>query len=169
MNDLTSDEKAKSCCAVENAGSACCQPAGGDVPTGCNPGEVPCKKGKILIGVIVILAAIAVGAYSLVRGASAQSDRMGPAQSFSAGLSEKAAVPIDAADRAKSIPQRQEISLIPLESLQSLDTLAADKDVVFIVLPGEAQVPSRAIPKQVEGCGDQSVEFGTKDRRVHSQ
>ena len=140
MNDLTSDEKAKRCCAVEDAGSACCQPAAGNVASGCTPGEVPCKKAKILVGVVIILAAIAVGAYSLVRGASAQSNKIGPAQSFSAGLSEKPAAPIDGADKAKSIPQRQEISLIPLESLQSLDTLAADKEVVFIVLPGEAQV-----------------------------
>jgi hypothetical protein len=46
--------------------------------------------------------------------------------------------------------QQGEISLTGvLDSLQSLDTLAADKDVVFLVLPGEAQVSSVAVPKQL--------------------
>lgn len=147
-----SDQKAESCCPVENTGSACCQPAG----------QAPCKKSKTLIGVTIIMAAVAVGAYSLAPRTSAESDKTSMAKSFSASLNDESSVPKDGANKAESVPKREEISLIPLESLQSLDTLAADKNVVFIVLPGETQVPSRTVPKQVETVVNNLANSGQK-------
>ena len=58
----------------------------------CAPGEVSWKKGKMLVSVIIILAAIGVGANSFLSGNSAQSYTTVPAKSFSAGLTQIPAV-----------------------------------------------------------------------------
>ena len=149
MNDLTSAENGKSCCASEASGEACCQPAAGNVSSCCAPGAASWKRGKTLVSVIIILAAIGVGANSFFNGNSAQSYTTVPAKSFSGGLTQTPAVTAENGPQDK--PQtKQEISLTGvLDSLQSLDTLAADKDVVFLVLPGEAQISSSAVPKQL--------------------
>jgi hypothetical protein len=149
MSDLTSNEKGKSCCAPEDPAATCCQPATGNSSSCCAPGAASWKKGKTLVSVIIILAAIGVGANSFFNGNSAQSYTTVPAKSFSAGLTQTPAV--TAENSPQDQPQtKQEISLTGvLDSLQSLDTLAADKDVVFLVLPGEAQISSSAVPKQL--------------------
>lgn len=150
MNDLTSHEKGKSCCGSEDTAATCCQPATGNPSSCCSPGEVSWKKGKMFVSIIIILAAIGVGANSLLSGNSAQSYTIVPAKSFSAGLSE--IPPVVADNRSQSRPETkpEEISLNQvIDSLQSLDTLAADKDVVFLVLPGDAQISSPAVPKQL--------------------
>lgn len=150
MNDLISDEKGNNCCAANNAAPPCCQPEAGNVSSCCNPKDGPWSKRKVLISVIIIIAAIGVGANSLVRGTSAQSYNSGPAKSFSAGLTEMPAMAADNNYQGKPQPKLEQISLDRvLDSLQALDTLAADKDVVFLVLPGDAQISSLAVPKQV--------------------
>ena len=150
MNDLTSDEKGKSCCASEDAAAPCCQPAAGNLSSCCAPGQVSWKRGKLLVSAIIILAAIGVGANSFFSGNSAQSYTTVPVKSFSAGLTEIPTVTADNSFQGKPQTKREEISLNQvLDSLQSLDTLAADKDVVFLVLPGEAQIPPVGLPMQV--------------------
>jgi hypothetical protein len=149
MNDPTSDEKGKSCCASEDA-AACCQPAAGNSSSCCNPGSVSGKKWKTLVSVVIILAAIGVGANSFFNGNSAQSYTTVPAKSFSAGLIQVPAATAENSSQGKPQVQQGEISLTGvLDSLQSLDTLAADKDVVFLVLPGEAQTSTPVVPKQL--------------------
>ncbi len=150
MNDLTSDEEGKSCCASEDAAATCCQPAAGNLSSCCAPGDASWKKGRVLVSIIIILAAIGVGANSLLSGNSAQSYTTVPVKSFSAGLSEIPTVTAENSSQGKPQTKQEEISLSGvLDSLQSLDTLAADKDVVFLVLPGEAQISSPAVPKQL--------------------
>ena len=150
MNDLISDDKGKSCCASEDAATACCQPAAGNISSCCAPGEASWKKGKTLVSVIIIMAAIGVGANSFLSGNSAQSYTSVPAKSFSAGLTQIPDVTADNSSQDKPQTKQEEISLNGvLDSLQSLDTLAGDKDVVFLVLPGEAQISSLAVPKQL--------------------
>jgi hypothetical protein len=150
MNDLTSDEKGKSCCASEDAASTCCQPATGNPSSCCAPRAASWKKGKTLISVIIIMAAIGVGANSFLSGNSAQSYTTVPAKSFSAGLTQIPDVTADNSSQGNPQTKQEEISLNGvLDSLQSLDTLAGDKDVVFLVLPGEAQISSHAVPKQL--------------------
>jgi hypothetical protein len=150
MNDLTSNDKGKSCCASEDTASTCCQPATGNVSSCCAPGAVSWQKGKTLVSVIIIMAAIGVGANSFFNGNSAQSYTTVPAQSFSAGLTDIPAVTADNSSQSKPQAKQEEISLNRvLDSLQSLDTLAVDKDVVFLVLPGEAQISSSGVPKQL--------------------
>jgi len=150
MNDLTSGEKGESCCGSEDAAAACCQPAAGNVSSCCAPGAVSGRKWKTLVSVIIILAAIGVGANSILNGNSAQSYTTVPVKSFSAGLTEIPIVTAEKSDQVKPQRKQEEISLNQvLDSLQSLDTLAADKDVVFLVVPGEAQIYPLGIPKQV--------------------
>jgi hypothetical protein len=150
MNDVTSDEKGKSCCGSEDAAATCCQPAAGNASSCCAPEAVSGKKWKTLVSVIIILAAIGVGANSFLSGNSAQSYTAVPAKSFSAGLTQVPAVTAENGPQGKPQTKQEEVSLNQvLDSLQSLDTLAADRDVVFLVLPGEAQISSLEVPKQV--------------------
>lgn len=150
MNDLNSDEKAKGCCVDGDAAATCCQPAAGSVSSCCAPGDVSWQKSKTLVSVVIIAAAIAVGAHSFVKGTSAQSQNTGPGKSFSAGLTEIPTTTSGVRDHGTLQPKPQEIPLnLLIDSLQALETQAVDKDVVFLVLPGEAQITSLAIPKQV--------------------
>lgn len=162
MNDLTSDEQGKSCCASEDSAATCCQPTAGNSSSCCAPGAASWKKGKTLVSVIIILAAIGVGANSFFSGNSAQSYTTVPAKSFSAGLTQTPAVTAENSPQDK--PQtKQEIALNGvLDSLQSLDTLAGDKDVVFLVLPGEAQISSPAVPKQLGTVANNLWKSGQK-------
>jgi hypothetical protein len=96
------------------------------------------------------MAAIAVGANSFLSGNSVQSYTTVPVKSFSAGLTEIPTVTAEKSYQGEPQTKQEKISLNRvLDSLQSLDTLAADKDVVFLMLPGEAAIPPMAIPKQL--------------------
>jgi hypothetical protein len=148
MNDLTTAGKGKSCCADGDAAVVCCQPAAGSVSSCCAPGAVPGKKWKILISVVIIVAAIGVGANSVLNGNLAQSYTTVPAKSFSTGLTQVPPQTPEIVSEDKSQTKKEEIALNQvLDSLESLDTLAADKEVVFLVLPGVAQVYSFEVPK----------------------
>jgi hypothetical protein len=147
MSGVAPDEKGKSCCTNADSKTACCQSDPANVSSCCSPGEASWKKGKTLISVVIIMAAVAVGAHSFLSGNSAQSYTTVPAKSFSAGLM---GIPIVTPGTPKSQNKPEEISLDRvLDSLQSLDVLAADKDVVFLILSGDMQANSLAIPKQV--------------------
>jgi hypothetical protein len=163
MSDVTSDEKGKSCCASEDPGATCCQPAAGSLSLCCAPGAVSWKTGKTVVSVVIILAAIGMGANSFFNGNSAQSYTTVPAKSFSAALTEIPTAPANKSDQGKAQPKSEEIPLnLVLDSLQALDTLAADKDVVFLVLPGEAQIYSLAVPKQLGTVANNLWKSGQK-------
>lgn len=134
---------------LKDAQSTCCQTSGGSASSCCNPESGSRSKGKMLISAIIIVAALGVGANSFVRVTSAQSDKIGPARSFSATLGEKPASP-DVDPEIKLPSQNEDISFSrPLDSLRALDTVASDKDVVFIVLFGEGQEPPKVAPRHI--------------------
>ncbi len=163
MNDPTSNEKGISCCASEDAAATCCQPSAGNVSSCCTPGAASGKRWRTLLSVIIILAAIGVGANSFFNGNSAQSYTTVPAKSFSAGLTQVPAVTAENSSQGKPQSQPGEIPLTGvLDSLQSLDTLAADKDVVFLVLSGEAQISNPAVPKQLGAVANNLWKNGQK-------
>jgi hypothetical protein len=96
-------------------------------------------------------------------GNAAQSYTTVPAKSFSAGLTEIPAVTAENSSQGKPQTKQEEISLNGvLDSLQSLDTLAGDKDVVFLVLPGEAQISSPGVPKQLGTVANNLWKSGRK-------
>jgi hypothetical protein len=163
MNNPDSDVKGKCSCAEDDAAAACCQPSDGKPSSCCNPKEVSLTKGKVIISVIIITAAIVVGANSFLRGTSAQAYKVGPAKSFSASLAESPVTAIEVGNKDNPLPNREEISVNrALDSLQALDTLAAEKDVVFIVLPGEEQHPAPAVLKQVGVVANNLLTSGQK-------
>jgi hypothetical protein len=163
MNDLNSDEKIVSGCCSQGESSFCCQPSDGKASTCCGPEDGSRRKVKLLISVIVIIAALGVGANSYVRGTSVQSDKAGPAKSFSSTLME---FPAPATEN--NVPDAQqtktpEIPINPdLDSVQSLDTLAADKDVIFLVLRSDVQIPTIAIPAQVRTVANNLLNSGQR-------
>jgi hypothetical protein len=160
MSELASDEKGKSCCTTADSKTACCQSEPANVSSCCSPGEASWEKGKTLIAVIIIVAAVAVGTHSFLSGNSAQSYTTVPAKSFSAGL---IGIPTVPPDTGRSQNKPEEISLDRvLDSLQSLDVLAAEKDVVFLILAGDVQVNSPAIPKQVRAVASNLANSGQR-------
>ncbi len=161
MNEMTSDDKRTGACSPGSAPSSCCQPGDAHMSSCCEPKNGSWSKGKALISAIVIVAAVVVGAHSFVRGTSAQSGNTGPTKSFLTSLSEQ---PVTAeGDKVKPSPQREEILFRPLDSLQALDTLAAEKDLALIVLLGEGQEPSQVITKQLKSALDKPL---TSTRKV---
>lgn len=163
MNEVTSDENGKSCCAVADSVTPCCQPEAGNVSSCCNPGKASHQNGKTMVSVIIIMAAIAVGTNSFLSGNSAQSYTAVPAKSFSSGLTEIQNVAAVDSYQGKPQTKPEEILLNRvLDSLQSLDTLAADKDVVFLVLSGEAEISTISIPKQLGTVANNLSKSGQK-------
>ncbi len=148
MTDLF-DERAMGAVPSKAAPSACCQSSGGNASSCCNPKDGSWSKGKMLISAIIMLAAFGVGASSFVRVTTAQSEKISPARSFAAALDEHPASPEVDLDKVKPRPQREEILFEILSSLQTLDTLAADKDVVFIIMLDQGQQSSRTNCKQI--------------------
>ncbi len=160
MSGVASDEKGKSCCTTADSKTACCQSQPANASSCCTPGETSWSKGKTLIAVIIIIAAVAVGTHSIWSGNSAQSYTAAPAKSFSAGLM---GIPIVTPDNPKSQNKPEEISLNGvLDSLQSLDVLAAEKDVVFLVLHGDMHAPPVAIPKQLGAVANNLANSGQR-------
>ncbi len=150
MNSETRDEKEMGGCSCKDPSPTCCPLPNGNESSCCSPTNESGNKGKTLISIIIIMAAIGVGANSLVRGTSAQSYNAGPAKPFSARLTEIPPVAVENSSPNTPQGKQDEISINRvLDSLQSLDTLAADKDVVFLVLPGDAQNPTQGVFNQV--------------------
>jgi hypothetical protein len=158
MSDKTREEKQMASCSCAESSPACCPSTDGNEASCCTPGFASRNRRKALISAIVLMAAIGVGAHSLVRGTSAQSYTAGPVKSFSASLTE---VPVVGASNSPA--NIEEISLNRvLESLQALETLAADKDVVFLVLSGEAPSPHQKALDRVEGVAKNLRASGQK-------
>lgn len=151
MNDKDSEQGMPKDCPSEEPSVSCCQISSDTGSSCCNTGNGIRGQWKAPISGLIILAAIGVAAHSLVGGTSAQSAKASPVRSFSTALDEKPSASEVDLDKRKPLPQRQEIPLFQiLDSLQALDTLAADKDVVFIIVRGREQTSSESVCKQVE-------------------
>lgn len=155
MNYPTSDKENESCCVSKHAPANCCQTPADSSSACCAPEERSWKNKKTLLSVIIILAAMGVGANSFFNGNSAQSYTTVPAKSFSAGLTQVPTVTTENSSQGTPQTKQGDISLDGvLDSLQSLDTLAADKDVVFLVLTGGTQLTPPVVPKQLESVAN---------------
>lgn len=151
MNGKDPEQGMPKDCPSEEPSVSCCQTSSDRGSSCCKTGNGIRGKWKALISGVIILAAIGVAAHSLVGGTSAQSVKAGAVRSFSAALVEKPATSEVDLDKSKPLSQRQEMPLFQiLDSLQTLDTLAADKDVVFIIVRGQEQKSSEIICRQVE-------------------
>lgn len=163
MNDSTSEGKGESCCGTGGAVSTCCEPTAGNYSSCCSPSDVPLKKGKVLVSALIILAAIGVGVHSFVRGTSAQSSNTGPPKSYVDRITEMPVVAAGRTDQGKPQTKPEDISVNRVvDSVQALDTLAADKDAVFLVLAGGAQTHPVGIPIQVRTVVNNLWQAGKK-------
>ena len=163
MKDLISGEKGMSGCCSGDSGNSCCPPSDGNVSPCCNPGDSPWSKTKLLISVIIIVAAIIVGANSFLSVNQATSYTALPVKSFSSTLMKIPTAKIEDTAKDKSQASLREVSLSQaLDSLQALDTLAVDKEVVFLVLPGEALIHAVEIPIQVRTVVNNLWQAGKK-------
>ncbi len=133
------------CCAPENASLDCCQSAEGS--SCCNPGNGKRRsKGKIFISAIIILAAIGVGANSIIKENSAQA---GSGSSFASSVNENSIKP--ERDRTGQQTEGSQFSFNRVtDSLQAIDAQAADKNIVFIALPAKGQELPQTASKQME-------------------
>jgi hypothetical protein len=147
MNKVHPDKKIAVCCAPENASLDCCQSAEGKISSCCDPGSGKhWNKGKSFVSAIIILAAIGVGANSIIKANSAQA---GSSNTFSSFLNEKS----DKADDSKSRQQTEGSQFSfnrVMDSLQAIDAQAADKEVVFIALPAKGQDLPQSASRQME-------------------
>ncbi len=149
MSEMSSDEKGTEGCCSEGASRTCCQPDAGKSSGCCEPGAW--RRGKTLIAAIIILAAIGVGTYSIIRGTSSQAGQANSPRSFSAGLEEKSGGTVESSKDPKESAQRELISFNRvLDSLQAMDTLAADKEVVFVALSGKGKEVPQTTSQKME-------------------
>ncbi len=145
MKKVRPYEENTDCCAPENASLDCCPSAEGS--SCCNPGNGKRRrKGKIFISGIIILAAIGVGANSIIKDNTAKA---GSGSSFASSVNEDSIKP----ERDKTGQQTQGSQFSfnrVMDSLQAIGTQVADKDIVFIALPAKGQELPQTVCKQME-------------------
>lgn len=144
MKKVRPDEENSVCCVPESASPDCCQSAEGT--SCCNPrSRKHWRKGKSFVSAIIILAAIAVGTNSIIKANSVQA---GSSNSFSSSLNEKSEK--EESNKARQTEGSQFSFNRVMDSLQAIDALAADKEVVFIALPAKGQELPQTVSKQME-------------------
>lgn len=74
MNNLISNEEGQGSSPSKTTQSGCCPPATGNGSSCCASEGRSWGKGKALIALIIIIAAIAVGAHSWVKGSSTRTE-----------------------------------------------------------------------------------------------
>jgi hypothetical protein len=132
---------------------------------GCNcdtPGLS--TKAKVIVCLVVGLAAAAVLARGIIKNTAAEDD--GDPQSFATALPVAlAATPASPATHATEIAaeQKGKSSLWgdPLDSLATLNTVAAEKNAVFILVPAEDDVEVEKIKQQIEAAATKATARGT--------
>ncbi len=129
----------------------------------CNCGGADSgKKGKIIICLVVAIAAAIVLGNSIMQKGDTGID--GDQNAFAAKvlLAEKAS-PAAKTENAKGTNQtNQSLWGKPLESLASLNEVAAQKDAVFLYLPAKDQGPDENVRKKIEAAAGKAQSQGTK-------
>ena len=121
-------------------------------------------KGKVIVCLVVGLAAAAVLARGIIKNTAAEDD--GDPQSFATALPVAlAATPASPATNATEIAAEQKGKSTlwgdPLDSLATLNTVAAEKNAVFILVPAEDDVEVEKIKKQIEAAATKATARGT--------
>lgn len=122
---------------------------------GCNCGGARIgTKGKVIICLVVAIAAAIVLANSVMQKAETGAD--GGLNAFTAKslVAEKASPQTDQANSS--------LWGKPLESLASLNDLAVQKDAVFLYLPAKGQRPDESVKKEIEAAAGKAQSQGTK-------
>jgi hypothetical protein len=130
---------------------------------GCNCGAARIgTKSKVIICLVVAIAAAIVLANSVMQKAETGAD--GELNAFTAkSLVAEKASPLNTAENASETDQvNSSLWGKPLESLASLNDLAVQKDAVFLYLPAKGQRPDEGVKKEIEAAAGKAQSQGTK-------
>ena len=111
-------------------------------------------KSKVLVCLVVVVAAGVVMARGFLKGAASEptSTQGGFATAMPAGEPGPAPSP-NVAEEPVTEPQSESTLWgEPLRSLASLNEVATDKDAVFVLLPGEDEAKAQAMRKQIDAA-----------------
>ncbi len=124
-------------------------------PAGCGSGCCGAsgisRKGRIIICLVVVVAAAIVLAYGVMQKAEAQSD-----------LGQSALETANETNQTDSSLWGN-----PIESLAYLSQVASQKDAVFLYLPIKGQGPDENIKKEIQSAADKAQSKGTRSRSLH--
>jgi hypothetical protein len=132
---------------AEDSGCGCSQ--------GCGCGSKGLStKVKIIVCLVVLIAAgIVLGRGYLKKSAESKNK---PNEAFAISIPASKSVPAQAVkEEAKGSDKKQEKPKLwgnPLDSLESLNKIAADLDAVFIFISGKADDKNAAIKKEIESA-----------------
>jgi hypothetical protein len=137
--DSVTEDPAADCCSADTARSGC--QTGADSISPCRESGKTSRSRKLIFTLVVIVAA-GVGAYSLVTGIPSETPV--PAGAWGALVGGE--------DNAAALGETPARSLCgsSLGARANLDGLPADKDVLFILLPGDEQDKAMAVYGRVE-------------------
>ena len=182
MNETRPEEEA-ACFQASDEASPCCNPATSNAECGtpaaadcCAPVARPASRARMLIFLLVMGAAVAVLARGLAKESDATTDTA--QQPFAAvspaGSSDDASLANTARQaEGSALPETTAKSESPdgtasalcgptLDSIASLNKLAADKDAVFVLLPGQDRRRAQTVSRQIEATVAKIQSYGRR-------
>jgi len=129
---------------------------------GCSCGEAGIgKKWKIIICLVVAIAATAVLAHGIMQKTEIQVGQGQNAFAATVLAAEKTSPPA-VAEKANVMDQaNSSLWGKPLESITSLNKMAVRKDAVFLYLPVKGQGPDESVKKVIESAAGKAQSQGT--------
>jgi hypothetical protein len=131
---------------------------------GCDTSSGLSTKGKVIVCLVIGLAAAAVLAGGIIKNRAVEDD--GVQESFATALAvalaEAPASPVpNAAELAAKEKTGASLWGAPLDSLATLNTVAAEKNAVFVLLPAEDDAEVEKIKRQIEAAATKITARGT--------
>ncbi|MFH1747903.1 MAG: hypothetical protein ABIG44_12785 [Planctomycetota bacterium] len=157
MNEETAEDRAScrgpsegapSCCGPATSASECGTPSstGGEC---CAPATGASKYGKTVVFLLVVGAALAVLAHGLMKSGDEASDQ--PTMTSAQGQATDAGAVDDIFEVGWSPPDATAAWCGPVvESVPALKKLAAENEVIFVLLPGEDRELAQEISSQIQ-------------------
>jgi len=175
-NDQISDQENASNVQPSCDGGSCC-------PSGSGGSG---KSWKMVVFILIVIAAGVVLARSFISKSNSDADQ--PQQAFAsiqidngletpapAKAAEKAEMPVESEIKIETPPvmvetKKQEVPVkvtstlwkADLDSLASLNKVAADSDAVFVLITAKNQLNDKAITKEIEAAAQKIMANGTK-------
>lgn len=129
---------------------------------GCNCGSTGIsKKGKTIICLAIAIAAVIVLVHSVMQKTEIGVDQGQNVFAAKITAAEKASAPVTAGKANETNQAKSSLWGKPLESLASLDEVAAQKDAVFVYLPIKDQGPDESVKKIIEAAAGKAQSRGT--------
>ena len=129
---------------------------------GCNCGTTRIgTKGKAIICLIVVIAAAVVLANSVMQKTEIQAGQGQKVFATTALTTEKGSPAVTAEKANETNQVNSSLWGKPLESLASLNGVAAQKDAVFLYLPAKGQRLNESVKKEIEAAAEKAKSQGT--------